>query len=210
MSGSYDEYCPIARGLDLVGDRWTLLVLRELSLGELRFTDLRRFLPRIPPNVLSQRLKRLLDKDMVTVQELPPPAARNVYKLTERGEEVLPVLRALARFGMPELDRANRARCLPAERIGPVVFVPWFDEAAAWRLDVHERYDLRMGDVTQHLVSYAPGMRRDPGGTADLILEGEPWAFMRLRQGAALHDGPITVDGPKAAERNFCAVFGVT
>src|SRR5215207_1372937 len=106
VPGSYDQYCPIARSLDLIGDRWTLLVVRELSLEPQRFTDLRSHLPGIPPNVLSQRLKRLADSGLVATEELPPPAARSVYTLTPRGRETAPILRELIRFGLPELEPA--------------------------------------------------------------------------------------------------------
>jgi len=92
-------YCPIARALDVLGERWTLLILRELAGGDQRFTDLKRLVVGIPPNVLSNRLKALVDEGVVETRELPPPAARTVYGLTGRGREAMPVLRALARWG---------------------------------------------------------------------------------------------------------------
>ena len=87
----YDEqYCPIARALDVLGDRWTLLILRELVNGDQRFTDLRTNLPGIAPTVLTQRLRALTEEGLVTTKELPPPAARSVYTLTERGPSCRP------------------------------------------------------------------------------------------------------------------------
>src|SRR3954470_2071105 len=92
---TYGQYCPIAAGLDLIGDRWTLLICRELSIGDRRFTDLRTALTGIAPNLLSERLRALSAAGLVTCAELPPPAARSVYRLTEAGRGVLPVLRSL-------------------------------------------------------------------------------------------------------------------
>ena len=79
---TYGQYCPIAAGLDLIGDRWTLLLLRELSMGDRRFTDLRAALPGIAPNLLIERLRSLQSIRLITAVELPPPAARSVYSLT--------------------------------------------------------------------------------------------------------------------------------
>src|SRR3954470_21436374 len=92
---TYGQYCPIAAGLDLLGDRWVLLICRELSIGDRRFTDLRTALTGIAPNLLSERLRALSAAGLVTCAELPPPAARSVYRLTEAGRGVLPVLRSL-------------------------------------------------------------------------------------------------------------------
>src|SRR4051795_10681242 len=111
----YDMYCPIARALDVLGDRWTLLILRELNMGDRRFTDLKQNLPGIPPNVLSSRLKVLADEGLVTTRALPPPAARTVYTVTDRGRETTPILRALVRFGMSDLgDAGPRTDVRPA------------------------------------------------------------------------------------------------
>lgn len=90
---TYGQYCPIARGLDVLGDRWVLLICRELSQGDQRFTDLRTALGRIAPNLLSDRLRDLQAAGLVTTAELPPPAARTVYRLTDEGRRAVPVLR---------------------------------------------------------------------------------------------------------------------
>jgi|RhiMetdeSRZDD1v2_1073273.scaffolds.fasta_scaffold233107_2 DNA-binding HxlR family transcriptional regulator len=207
MPGSYDQYCPIARSLDLIGDRWTLLVLRELSLTARRFTDMRYLLPGIPPNVLSQRLKRLGEDGLVTVEVLPPPAARSVYALTERGREVIPVLRSLARFGMPELEPATVEHTLTPLRIVGVIFMPWFDALVSGQLDVDERYDLVIEDETRHLTSRPPGLVWQAEGKPAVTVEGPSWAFVRLRQGASLSDAPLKVEGTKAAIGRFAKLF---
>src|SRR6476660_7578607 len=101
---TYGQFCPIAAGLDVVGDRWVLLICRELAFGDQRFTDLRSALRGIAPNLLSARLRMLTAAGLVTTAELPPPAARTVYRLTAAGRRVIPVLRAVARFGAPYLE----------------------------------------------------------------------------------------------------------
>src|SRR5919106_3243857 len=96
---TYGDLCGIARALDVVGERWALLVVRELLLGPKRFTDLRAGLPHVGPDVLTQRLKELEAAGVVRRATLPPPAASKVYELTRRGAELEPVVLALGRWG---------------------------------------------------------------------------------------------------------------
>jgi DNA-binding HxlR family transcriptional regulator len=96
---SYGDRCGVARALDLVGERWALLVVRELLLGPKRFTDLRAGLPKVGPDMLSQRLRELEQAIVVRRRTLPPPAGSRVYELTERGRELEPVVLALGRWG---------------------------------------------------------------------------------------------------------------
>ncbi|HUP31408.1 MAG TPA: helix-turn-helix domain-containing protein [Gaiellaceae bacterium] len=95
----YDQYCPIACSLGLVGERWTLLVVRELMAGPKRYTDLAEHLPGIGTNILADRLKELEAAGLVEKRKLPPPAASSVYELTTTGHALRPVLHELARFG---------------------------------------------------------------------------------------------------------------
>jgi DNA-binding HxlR family transcriptional regulator len=96
---SYGDRCGIARALDVVGERWALLVVRELLLGPKRFTDLRAGLPNVGPDVLAQRLRQLEAAGIVRRATLPPPAASKVYELTPRGADLEPVVLALGRWG---------------------------------------------------------------------------------------------------------------
>jgi DNA-binding HxlR family transcriptional regulator len=96
---TYGDRCGIARALDVVGERWALLVVRELLLGPKRFTDLRAGLPHLSPDVLAQRLRDLEAAGVVTRDKLPPPAGAQVYALTDRGAELEPVVLALGRWG---------------------------------------------------------------------------------------------------------------
>jgi DNA-binding HxlR family transcriptional regulator len=103
---AYDQFCPVACALDVIGDRWTLLVLRELTFAPQRFTDLRRTLVGIPPRLLVERLETLQRQGLVERRELEDGPGRHVYALTAEGEDIREPMRALSRFG---------ARFLPEE-----------------------------------------------------------------------------------------------
>lgn len=96
----YNQYCAAARALDLVGDRWTLLLVRELMLGPRRYSDLQHGLPGIGTNLLAARLKSLEDAGVVAQRQLPRPAAANVYELTTRGRGLEPIVVQLAQWGL--------------------------------------------------------------------------------------------------------------
>ena len=99
---SYDQYCGIAKSLDVVGDRWTLLIVRELEVnGACRYTDLRNGLPGIATNLLADRLRELEAAGVIAREDAPPPIATTLYRLTPRGEELRPVLEGLALWGVP-------------------------------------------------------------------------------------------------------------
>ncbi|HLL37462.1 MAG TPA: winged helix-turn-helix transcriptional regulator [Streptomyces sp.] len=100
---SYDQYCSAARALDVVGDRWTLLIVRELLAGPRRYTDLHADLPGVSTDVLASRLKDMERDGLTTRRRLPPPGAAYVYELTPRGRRLLPVLQALGTWGQAEL-----------------------------------------------------------------------------------------------------------
>src|SRR5438309_6535269 len=103
MAKHYDHYCPVAHALDVVGDRWALLVVRELMQGPKRYTDLAEGLPGIGTNILAARLRHLEAAGVVTKRTLPPPAASRVYELTDYGLELKPVMRELALWGARSL-----------------------------------------------------------------------------------------------------------
>ena len=109
---SYDEYCSVAKSLDLIGDRWTLLVVRELAYrGPSRYTDLRNGLPGVATNLLADRLRDLEAAGLVVREEAPPPVATTLFRLTPRGEGLKPVLDELMRWGLPLMaeQRENEA-----------------------------------------------------------------------------------------------------
>src|SRR5204862_2740055 len=101
---SYDEYCAMAKSLDVVGDRWTLLIVRELALsGACRYTDLRNGLPGIATNLLADRLRELERTGVIEREEAPPPVATTLFRLTENGRALRPAVHALVQWGAPRL-----------------------------------------------------------------------------------------------------------
>jgi DNA-binding HxlR family transcriptional regulator len=105
---SYAEYCALAKSLDVVGDRWTLLIVRELRLrGPCRYTDVRNGLPGIATNLLADRLRELEQEGLVAREEAPPPIATTLFRLTPRGAELQPVLESLVRWGTPLMTEDN-------------------------------------------------------------------------------------------------------
>jgi DNA-binding HxlR family transcriptional regulator len=107
---SYNQNCPIARGLDVLGERWTLLILRELLGGARRYGDVRVALPGIATNLLADRLRELEEAGLVVRSELPPPVARTVYTLSDEGwRKVPPVIRGVATFGLDLLEPSESA-----------------------------------------------------------------------------------------------------
>jgi DNA-binding HxlR family transcriptional regulator len=99
---SYGQYCSVAKALDVIGDRWTLLIVRELlAQGPTRYTDLRRGLPGIATNLLAERLRELEQAGIVLREEAPPPIATALFSLTERGQQLRPVIEELGRWGIP-------------------------------------------------------------------------------------------------------------
>ena len=141
-SRTYGEACGIPRALDRVGERWALLVVRELMLGPKRFTDLKTGLPHASPNVLAQRLRELEQTGVVRKRRLPPPAASQVYELTEWGRELESVLVALGRWGArAPLD----PECMGMSVDSHVVsLATLFDPERAG--DFEARLELRMGE----------------------------------------------------------------
>src|SRR4051812_42925432 len=149
MVRRYEQYCPMAHALDLVGDRWALLVIRELMHGAKRYTDLVDHLPGIGTNILAARLRDLERHGVVTRRMLPPPAASKVYELTEYGRELRPAMRELALWG---------ARSLGPPSPGSGLFEGWLANA----LDIA-------------LASRAPGGRFEfrVGGEVASLVDGE-------------------------------------
>ncbi len=103
MAKRYDQYCPVAHALELIGERWSLLVVRELLHGPRRYTDLSANLPKIGTNILASRLKDLEACGVVSKRRLPPPAASQVYELTQYGMALKPLMRELAVWGLISL-----------------------------------------------------------------------------------------------------------
>ncbi len=150
---TYCDGCAAAHALDLVGERWALLVVRELLLGPKRFTDLRAGLPGVSPNVLAQRLREFEQAGVVRRRKLPPPAASRVYELTEWGLELEPVIVGLGRWGARSPSKPRDA-ALGVDSL-VLSFRTMFDPRAAQELKAS--YELRLGeDVFRAVVDRRP------------------------------------------------------
>lgn len=208
---TYGQYCPIAQALDVVGDRWTLLILRELSGGARRFTDLRESLPGIAPNLLVERLRDLEAEGLVARQELPPPAARSVYVLTAEGREVRPLLSALARFGATRLPPPQASTVVPPRAAFAAAVTSFHRpvESAGW--DEHYRFviDGRTFDVR----SSHGRLRAGPeAGQPDVVVHVSAHQLMHLRQGRvplhqAIADGSFEATGSPVALDHLRTTF---
>lgn len=209
-SRTYGDSCGIARGLDILGDRWTLLVLRELLLGPKRFSDLETGLGRIGPDVLAQRLRDLESSGLVRRATLDVPGRTRVYELTERGHEAEPVLHALGRFG------ATTALPDAAPALGvdgaAVALRTMFDPARAGAL--HAVYELRLADDV-FCVSVADGeltLERGVPRRADVVITTTPGPLAALLwHGRSLADaidtGEVSVRGNRRTAARFCRLF---
>ncbi|WP_338687760.1 helix-turn-helix domain-containing protein [Streptomyces acidiscabies] len=145
---SYDQYCSAARALDVVGDRWTLLIVRELLAGPRRYTDLHADLPGVSTDVLASRLKDMERDGIAGRRKLPPPGAAYVYELTSRGRELLPVLQALGAWGERELQDRRPTDAVRAHWFAlPLARALEGEGVVQVRLDEGE-FHLYVGEVT--------------------------------------------------------------
>uniref|UniRef100_UPI0006B3A335 winged helix-turn-helix transcriptional regulator n=1 Tax=Streptomyces sp. NRRL B-24085 TaxID=1709476 RepID=UPI0006B3A335 len=165
---SYDQYCSAARALDLVGDRWTLLIVRELLSGPRRYTDLHADLPGVSTDVLASRLKDMERDGLAGRRRLPPPGAAYVYELTPRGRELLPVLQALGAWGGPELG---------ARRPTDAVRAHWFALPLLRALEGEGLVEVQLEEGQFHL--YVGGLQDGPA-YGDGPAPGEPDARLVL------------------------------
>ncbi|HEX3604730.1 MAG TPA: winged helix-turn-helix transcriptional regulator [Candidatus Dormibacteraeota bacterium] len=189
MAGrSYGRYCPVARTLELVGERWTLLLVRELLLGPMRFTDLHTALEGIPRNLLADRLRDLEGHRLVTRRELPPPAARTVYELTERGRALMPAIGELARWGLTHLETPAQDEPVSSSMAVLAGLVAHARPIAAGE----ERYDLDVDGRHFTLRLDGGGIRfGEPAAAGDLAVSVSASTLLRLRLGAETLDGAV-------------------
>jgi DNA-binding HxlR family transcriptional regulator len=170
MSKKFDQYCPVAHALSLVGERWSLLIVRELLHGPKRYTDLTNGLPGIGTNILAARLRELEQCGIIARRRLPPPAASTVYELTEYGKGLDEALYALARWGARTLGPPGPDDELYPEW-GVNAFAALFNPEAARGLT--ETYVLAIGDdvFTARIVDGALEAGVGAADDADLVVE---------------------------------------
>jgi DNA-binding HxlR family transcriptional regulator len=200
----------VARALDLIGERWALLVVRELLLGPKRFTDLRAGLPHVSADVLSQRLRELERDGIVQRRTLAPPAGSRVYELTDRGMELEPLILALGRWGSGAPFPPGDARLGVDSAI--LALRTLFDPAAADGLNA--TYELRLGDQRFHArvadgrLEVARGSAENPDASIDTdtgTLSALLWHGRRLPE--ALRARDIGIEGSRPAAERFLRLF---
>ncbi|MCU1426617.1 MAG: transcriptional regulatory protein [Actinomycetia bacterium] len=213
MSGRrYEQNCPIAVGLDLLGERWTLLILRELLGGPRRYGDLREELPRIATNLLAQRLRELHDAGLVERVELAPPAARTIYQLTDRAwHEIPPILQTLARFGLSRLPALDGADPLPPLTGFLAGILLAFDPSRAGTLDA--TYEIRIADRVFQFAVRDGHLARAAGETQlRLTASAADLVEMRLATDAQARSAVasrFTVEGTARARSRFSNLFSL-
>ena len=207
---TYCDGCAAAHALDLVGERWALLVVRELLLGPKRFTDLRAGLPNVSPNVLAQRLRELERAGVVRRRKLAPPAASRVYELTDWGLELEPVITQLGRWGARSPSRPRDATLGVDSLI--LSFRTMFDPRAADGLsasyELHLDEDVFRVEVSDRRFEIARGEAERPDATietdsatlATLVYEDRPLA-------EALRSGDVRIEGDESAVERFLTLF---
>ncbi len=206
----YDDACGTAHGLELVGDRWALLVVRELLMGPRRFGDLRGDLPGVSANVLTQRLEALERSGVVYRRQLPPPSRVQVYELTEWGYEAEALIKELGRWAARSPDHDPG---LPLSGVSLMIsFRTMFDARRAGDLRVHVGF--RIGQWS-YLVTVADGRltsERTEFGAADVVFTGGAAAVAAIVYGgqsieAMVASGALAVDGDRALAARFAGCF---
>jgi DNA-binding HxlR family transcriptional regulator len=208
---SYAQLCGIATALDVIGDRWTALVVRDLLLGPLRFGDLAEGLPGIGTNTLTARLKHLESSGVVSRRLLPLPNRGTVYELTAYGRELEPILMSLGRWGTKSMGRlpadvASRSRWLVAAMLA------FHDESR--RINRPTTWELRLSDGAFTVRAKGKSLTVTAGapGDADLAITAEDETLHRLLTGlltpaTAVATGLVTLDGDASALARLIELF---
>ncbi len=207
---TYNDLCGLSHALELVGERWAILILRELSYGPKRFTDIRAGLPSASPNVLSQRLRELESHGIVGRRTLPPPAASKVYELTEWGRELEPTLRTLGRWAARSPHFPESGHFSPSSLAMNLETMFLSDKAAGLsftfglRLD-SEAFALRIADGVLEL-------ERGEPGEPDAIIETDPMTLVSIlyydaEVEAAEKAGALRIDGDRDAVLELSSLF---
>ena len=202
---TYGDGCGIAHALDLVGERWALLVVRDLILGPKRFTDLRRGLPGIGTNILAARLKELERGGIVERRTLPPPAASAVYELTEYGRALEGPLLALGRWGAMSMGQ-REGRALRSEWLAVALKAFFRPEAAA---DLRADIELRFEDGTFLVRIDRSSLLVEPSARngADLVLTTEVETLIGYLAGADVPAAALEPDGDEALLERLPRIF---
>jgi DNA-binding HxlR family transcriptional regulator len=194
---NYSQYCPLAYALDLVGERWTFLIIRELLYSPRRFTDLLNGLPGIGTNLLSKRLRMLEQEGLLTQRKLPPPAASTVYELSDRGRELVPVLQALADWGLPLLPPSppdeDQVGLISTISLMSQLFSPHGPHFEALRAEIHSGDEIFYTLIDEGGIQTGHGHCNQP----DLILQTPIRSFVLLLNGQLSPEAFLGAEGVK-------------
>lgn len=200
----YDDACGLALALELIGERWALLVMRELMFGPRRFSGLKADLTGISANVLTQRLTELERRGLVRRTKLPPPASVQVYEATEWGLEAAPVIRSLGKWAVRSQDHDPT---LPVSHVSIMMSMQtMFDGASAG--DLKARIGFRFGE-TGYVADIGAGaidIRRGEPEGADVLFTGEPAQIAGVLYGGAPLE-IVDVKGDLDLARRFITFF---
>ena len=210
---TYDQYCGLARALDIVGERWTLLLVRELLIGPARYTDLLEALPGIGTNLLAARLKDLEALGVIKRVPQPQPAGAFHYEIAPLGEELRPAVVNLARWGL-QLLGAPTPRMAVSATWGFLALQSMVQDAPA--RDVGEAYEFRVDDSVFHVIT-GPGdvaVGKGPVEAPSVVLETDAATFVAVGSGhespvAAARDGRVKVTGDSEAFARCCELLGL-
>jgi DNA-binding HxlR family transcriptional regulator len=208
----YAQFCPVARAVEILGERWTLLIGRELLTGPQRFSDLLRRLPGLSSSVLAERLASLEERGLVSRRELPPPAPALVYELSQAGRSLGPVIQELARFG---LRFAGLPR--PGDHFEPDWLALGLEMFRRRSASPARSFALEAPDGARTLRIHAAGgpagtKLGDPGAPAEVTIRAPALTLLGLASGtlepdALVKSGAIQVEGDAAAVRELPALF---
>ena len=211
---SYNQYCPLAYALDVVGERWTLLIIRELLAGPHRFTDLIVGLPGISTNLLSERLKSLEQQGLIRRRILRPPAGSTVYELTARGHALEGVVLELGKWGAHLLPPAPAGNALPSVGSCALGIKAFFrpDQAR----EVNEIYELHLSNEVLQVRIKAGELHVQQGEAlkADVVFHTDMPSYLGLFSGQlkpeeAVAEGLIRIEGDPGALRRFLQACGL-
>ena len=205
-SRTYDQFCGVARALDLVGERWALLVVRDLILGPKRFTDLRRGLPGIGTNVLAARLRELERGGVVERRTLPPPAASAVYELTEYGRSLEGPLLALGRWGASSMGPREPGQALRSEWLA-VAFKAFFRPEAASGLSATVALRFADGAFRARIEDGALEVESGVRNGADLVLTTEVETLIAFLAGADVPPAALGPEGDTSLLERLPGIF---
>ncbi|GAA2704349.1 winged helix-turn-helix transcriptional regulator [Micromonospora olivasterospora] len=210
---SYNQYCGLASALDILGERWTLLIIRELLMGPRRYSDLLVDLPGIGTNLLAERLKFLVDKGVVQQIDLKGTGSRLAYELAEPGESLRPIVLGLAHWGMDHVGDLS-----PADTVRPhwgfLAVEAMFQPEKASAID--ESYEFRVDDQVFHVTvaGRVPRVGKGPADNPAMVAVTDAATFVQIGAGRltpliAMVSGRLTIEGDAEAVVRCCELLGI-